>query len=90
VEALYFTLGIMFGVGASLVYTPSLVILGHYFHRYLGVVNGFVTAGSSVFTLAMPHILGAIIARIKLDGCFLALAALFCILIGTLSSYIKV
>lgn len=48
------TYGILFGIGASLAYTPSLVILGHYFERYLGLVNGFVTAGSSVFTMIMP------------------------------------
>ena len=29
--ALCFTYGIMFGGGASLVYTPSLAIIGHYF-----------------------------------------------------------
>lgn len=47
----------MFGGGASLAYTPSLVILGHYFQRWMGLVNGFVTAGSSVFTIALPFIL---------------------------------
>ena len=58
---LYFTYGIMFGIGASLAYTPSLVILGHYFNRRLGIVNGVVTAGSSVFTMIMSISLKAII-----------------------------
>ena len=40
----------MFGLGAALAYTPTLAILGHYFKRYLGLVSGVVTAGSSVFT----------------------------------------
>lgn len=57
VEVLMFTYGIMFGVGASLAYTPSLVILGHYFQRWMGIVNGFVTAGSSIFTIGMPFLL---------------------------------
>lgn len=57
VEVLMFTYGIMFGVGSSLAYTPSLVILGHYFQRRMGVVNGFVTAGSSIFTIGMPFLL---------------------------------
>ena len=43
----------MFGTGASLVYTPSLTILGHYFKKRLGVVNGIVTAGSSLFTIGL-------------------------------------
>ena len=45
-EMLYLTYGIMFGAGASLVYTPSLTILGHYFKKKIGLVNGIVTAGS--------------------------------------------
>ncbi|XP_042880540.1 monocarboxylate transporter 10-like isoform X2 [Penaeus japonicus] len=57
VEVLMITYGLMFGGGASLAYTPSLVILGHYFQRWMGLVNGFVTAGSSVFTIALPFIL---------------------------------
>ena len=56
IEVLYFTYGIMFGTGASLVYTPSLTILGHYFKKKLGVVNGIVTAGSSVFTIGLSFI----------------------------------
>lgn len=57
---LYITYGIMFGVGASLAYTPSLVILGHYFSKRLGIVNGVVTAGSSVFTMIMSVSLKAL------------------------------
>ena len=56
IEVLYLTYGIMFGTGASLVYTPSLTILGHYFKKKLGVVNGIVTAGSSVFTIGLSFI----------------------------------
>ena len=53
IEVLYLTYGLMFGAGASLVYTPSLTILGHYFKRKLGLVNGLVTAGSSIFTIGL-------------------------------------
>ncbi|KAM7360938.1 monocarboxylate transporter 10-like protein kar isoform 2-T2 [Cochliomyia hominivorax] len=54
IGALYITYGLMFGLGAALAYTPTLAILGHYFKRYLGKVSGFVTAGSSVFTVILP------------------------------------
>lgn len=54
INSLYFTYGIMFGLGGALAYTPTLAILGHYFKRYLGKVSGFVTAGSSVFTVILP------------------------------------
>ena len=56
IEVLYVTYGIMFGTGSSLVYTPSLTILGHYFRKKLGVVNGIVTAGSSLFTIGLSFI----------------------------------
>ncbi|CAO1410088.1 unnamed protein product [Diamesa tonsa] len=57
VNALCLSYGFMFGMGAALAYTPTLAILGHYFKRYLGVANGFVTAGSSAFTVFMPKLL---------------------------------
>lgn len=63
------TYGIMFGTGAALAYTPTLAILGHYFKRYLGVVNGFVTAGSSVFTAIMPGFLTLIEKHYGLKRC---------------------
>lgn len=71
VELLFLTYGVMFGGGSCLTYTPSLVILGHYFKRHMGVVNGFVTVGSSVFTIAMPHILKFLLTNdsIGLKGC---------------------
>ncbi|XP_015597633.1 monocarboxylate transporter 10 isoform X2 [Cephus cinctus] len=76
VEALYLTYGVMYGLGASLAYTPSLVILGHYFKRYLGLVNGIVTAGSSVFTILIPYLMDILLKRIGLEGTLRSLAGL--------------
>ncbi|XP_013173475.1 PREDICTED: monocarboxylate transporter 10 [Papilio xuthus] len=74
VNALYFTYGLMYGLGASLAYTPSLAILGHYFKKYLGLVNGIVTIGSSVFTVIMPSLLEYIIKYHGLEWMFRVLA----------------
>ncbi|KAL7730289.1 hypothetical protein ACLKA6_016542 [Drosophila palustris] len=68
ISALYFTYGIMFGVGGALAYTPTLAILGHYFKRYLGKVSGFVTAGSSVFTVILPPGLKWLLASYGLES----------------------
>ncbi|KAH8330702.1 hypothetical protein KR067_006614 [Drosophila pandora] len=68
ITALYFTYGIMFGLGAALAYTPTLAILGHYFKRYLGKVSGFVTAGSSVFTVILPPCLDKLLAGYGLEA----------------------
>ena len=56
IEVLYVTYGLMFGTGASLAYNPSLTVLGLYFKKHLGMVNGFVTAGSSTFTIILSFI----------------------------------
>lgn len=66
----------MYGLGASLAYTPSLAILGHYFKRYLGLVNGIVTAGSSIFTTLMPYLIEVILRRFGLEGTLRFLAML--------------
>lgn len=79
---MYLTYGILFGVGASLAYTPSLVILGHYFKRYLGVVNGFVTAGSSVFTIIMPYALAFLLKKLKLEATMMCMSALIALIMA--------
>ncbi|KAG5864364.1 hypothetical protein JTB14_025567 [Gonioctena quinquepunctata] len=61
IVALCITYGIMYGLGGALAYTPSLAVLGHYFKKYLGKVNGFVAAGSSAFTIAMPFVIDSLI-----------------------------
>lgn len=78
---LYFTYGILFGVGASLSYSPSLVILGHYFSKRLGIVNGVVTAGSSVFTMIMSVSLKALSETNDFETNMRILAALMSLLI---------
>lgn len=61
---LYFTYGIVFACGCSFAYQPSLVILGHYFKKRLGLVNGIVTAGSSLFTITLPFVLSGLLEKL--------------------------
>lgn len=76
VSLLYLTYGILFGIGAALAYTPCLAILGHYFKKYLGQVSGFVTAGSSVFTIFMPILIEKSIQKYSLEITLRLLAGL--------------
>jgi len=84
------TYGVLFGAGASLAYNPSLIILGHYFRRRLGVVNGIVTAGSSVFTIALPFLLDTILNDIGLAATFQVLAGTMALLMICALSYVPV
>lgn len=75
----------MFGLGAALTYTPTLAILGHYFKRYLGIVSGFVTSGSSIFTIILPGVLNYLLTHYGLSGTLGVLgAATFFIIICAL------
>ena len=60
---LYLTYG-LFGAGSSLIYTPSMAILGHYFNRHIGVANGLVQAGGCVFSIFMPPLLTYLFGKI--------------------------
>lgn len=80
VEILYLTYSILYGLGASLAYTPSLVILGHYFKRYLGLVNGIVTMGSSIFTVLLPYLMEVLLDKVGLEGALRCLAGLVAVI----------
>ena len=79
-EVLYLTYGLLLGIGSSLIYNPSLVILGHYFKRKLGIVNGLVSFGSAVFTMILPFVLKALLESIGLRNTMRVLACLLAIL----------
>ncbi|KAM6433772.1 monocarboxylate transporter 10 [Rhynochetos jubatus] len=80
IEPLYFTYGILFACGCSFAYQPSLVILGHYFKKRLGLVNGIVTAGSSLFTVSLPFLLRVLIDSVGLYNTLRVLCILMFVL----------
>ncbi|XP_074650030.1 monocarboxylate transporter 10-like [Tubulanus polymorphus] len=80
-ELLYLTYGLLLGIGSSFVYTPSLIILGHYFQRHLGIANGIVTFGSAVFTIVLPFALKEMLKLIGLSHTLQAMSSLYFILI---------
>lgn len=77
---MYFTYGIVFACGCSFAYQPSLVILGHYFKKRLGLVNGIVTAGSSVFTITLPFVLSGLLHKVGLQNTLRVLCILMFVL----------
>ncbi|XP_049597505.1 monocarboxylate transporter 8 [Syngnathus scovelli] len=66
----YFTYGILFGCGSSFAFQPSLVILGHYFRQRLGLANGVVTAGASLFSMVLPVLLNKVVEPLGLSRTF--------------------
>lgn len=49
---MYVTYGLVWGVGSSLCFVPSIIMLGEYFERRLALVNGIGTSGSGIGGLA--------------------------------------
>ena len=76
----------MVGSGFSLVFTPSIFILGHYFKRYHGVVNGFVTIGSALFGVVLPHVFKLLFQEVGVST--KKLKNLFCNLIVNMNNSI--
>lgn len=87
VTGLLFNYGFMLGLGFCLVYTPTLSVLGIYFKRYLGKVNGFVCTGASVFTVIMPPILSYILTTYDLRTALVVLGVCFSFLLVTAFVY---
>ncbi|XP_078618479.1 monocarboxylate transporter 10-like [Branchiostoma floridae x Branchiostoma japonicum] len=77
IEYLYLTYGLVVGTGIGLAYVPSLIILGHYFRRHLGVTSGIVTMGSSVFTAVLPFGLKPALLHLGLPNTFRIMGGLF-------------
>lgn len=47
-----------------------MVILGHYFRQRLGLVNGVVTAGASLFSMGLPVLLNKVVEPLGLSRTF--------------------
>ncbi|XP_062615581.1 monocarboxylate transporter 10-like [Saccostrea cucullata] len=80
-ELLYLTYGLLLGIGGGFIYSTSLVILGHYFVKHMGIVNGIVTFGSSVYTIVLSVILPIVLESFGIKYTFLFLGGLYCILL---------
>eukprot|EP00794_Sanderia_malayensis_P011334 gene11334-12519_t len=58
---MYLTYGFLFGVGASMCYFPSVIILPQYFNVHLSMANGLVSCGSGVGTMVMGPVMQVMI-----------------------------
>ena len=65
-EVMYITYGVTWGLGASFCYFPTLIILVQYFDKRLALVNGFVSSGSGMGTLAISPLVQYILLELGL------------------------
>lgn len=64
VYRLYVTFGVLWGIGASMNYLPTLRSLPYWFSRRISLANGIVTAGSGVGTIAMGPLMQLTVNRL--------------------------
>lgn len=58
------TIGILIGIGTSMIFTPAIAAIGHYFYQRRGEATGIATTGGSFGGIAFPLILEALFPRI--------------------------
>lgn len=54
---LYFTYGVLGGVGRSFAYTPGLIIVGYYFNKRRGIAVGLATSGVGLGCFVFPPLI---------------------------------
>ncbi|QKX62881.1 uncharacterized protein TRUGW13939_10049 [Talaromyces rugulosus] len=57
-------LGIVIGIGTSMIFTPAIAAVGHYFYQRRGEATGIAATGGSFGGVAFPLILEALFPRI--------------------------
>lgn len=57
-------IGVVGGLGASLIFTPAISAIGHYFLEKRGVATGIASTGGSIGGIAFPLILEALFPKI--------------------------
>lgn len=72
---LYFTYGVLGGVGRSFAYTPALIIVGYYFNKRRGLAVGLATSGVGLGCFVFPPAIEIMFNTYGFSGTFIVLAA---------------
>ncbi|XP_067662792.1 monocarboxylate transporter 12-like isoform X2 [Haliotis asinina] len=73
---LYFSYGVIGGIGRSLSYTPGLVTVGQYFANKPGLAVGLATSGVGAGTFVIPPLADFLFDEFNFVGAFLILSGL--------------
>ncbi|XP_068754811.1 monocarboxylate transporter 10-like isoform X1 [Montipora capricornis] len=64
VSKMYVTYGVVWGVGSSLSFVSSIVVLGQYFKKRLALANGIATSGSGVGSLVAGPVINFLLQTV--------------------------
>ncbi|XP_042364110.1 monocarboxylate transporter 12-B-like [Plectropomus leopardus] len=74
-ELLYFTMGILTGLGFALCYTPAISMVGCYFHQRKALAYGIAMSGSGIGTFVLAPAVQLLIELYSWRGALLVLSA---------------
>lgn len=70
VRILYFTHGVLFGIGSSLSYLPALVMVALYFEKRRSLATGIAAAGGNIGAIALAPLQQIIVESFGWRNCF--------------------
>ncbi|CAN9508828.1 unnamed protein product [Ophioblennius macclurei] len=74
-ELLYFTMGILTGLGFALCYTPAIALVGSYFRQRKALAYGLAMSGSGIGTFVLAPVVQMLIEMYSWRGALLVLSA---------------
>uniref|UniRef100_A0ABM0MRI4 Monocarboxylate transporter 3-like n=1 Tax=Saccoglossus kowalevskii TaxID=10224 RepID=A0ABM0MRI4_SACKO len=76
INALLVTYGVIVGLASGMSYGPSIVIIGHYFHKRHAVANGIVFAGTGTGIMVLPPLCQVLIDTYGWRGAIIVIAGI--------------
>eukprot|EP00092_Neocalanus_flemingeri_P033997 GFUD01036968.1.p1 GENE.GFUD01036968.1~~GFUD01036968.1.p1 ORF type:complete len:612 (-),score=85.76 GFUD01036968.1:1173-3008(-) len=91
IVVLYFTIGILTGLGFGLIYLPAIVSVSIYFEKKRAFATGIAVCGSGLGTFIMAPVTKGLISKFGWQGAMLVTSGLIlcCILFGCLMRPLK-
>ena len=78
---MYITYGLIWGIGSSFSFVPSIVMLGEYFDKRLALANGLGTSGSGVGSLVASPAINYLLRVVGWSNCLRILSGVAAFLV---------
>ena len=84
---IYLTYSILWGMGSSMCYVPTFLMVGKYFERRRSLANGIITAGSAVGALVMGPTINMLLESVGWRNTMRFLGGTACVMVLAALTY---
>lgn len=84
---IYLTYSILWGMGSSMCYVPTFLMVGRYFERRRSLANGIITAGSAVGALVMGPAINMLLESVGWRHTMRFLGGISCVMVLAALTY---